>query len=129
MLRSMLGNKYNEDRTAENLNKFRKQRNSCVKLFRKERRNYLEAWYSDDEACLLRNVNHNKYGLVFQLNVSLGFVLHGFVIIFTWICQNWNELHEHEYRRNSCSSFSNYYNNLDISHVTDNKKFWKTVKP
>ena len=21
----------------------------------------------------------------------------------------------------------NYYNNLDISHVTDNKKFWKTV--
>ena len=23
----------------------------------------------------------------------------------------------------------NYYNNLDISLVTDNKKFWKTVKP
>ena len=61
MLRSRLRNKYNEDRTAENWNKFRKQRNSCVKLFRKEKRNY--------------------------------------------------------------------YNNLDISHITDNKKFWKTVKP
>ena len=23
----------------------------------------------------------------------------------------------------------NYHNNLDISHITDNKKFWKTVKP
>ena len=23
----------------------------------------------------------------------------------------------------------NYYNNLDISLLTDNKKFWKTVKP
>ena len=61
MLRSRLRNKYNEDRTAENWNKLRKQRNSCVKLFRKEKRNY--------------------------------------------------------------------YNNLDISHITDNKKFWKTVKP
>ena len=61
MLRSRLRNKYNEDQTAENWNKFRKQRNSCVKLFRKEKRNY--------------------------------------------------------------------YNNLDISLVTDNKKFWKTVKP
>ena len=61
MLRSRLRNKYNEDRTAENWNKFRKQRNSCVKLVRKEKRNY--------------------------------------------------------------------YNNLDISHITDNKKFWKTVKP
>ena len=61
MLRSRLRNKYNEDRTAENWNNFRKQRNSCVKLFRKEKRNY--------------------------------------------------------------------YNNLDISLVTDNKKFWKTVKP
>ena len=61
MLRSRLRNKYNEDRTAKNWNKFRKQRNSCVKLFRKEKRNY--------------------------------------------------------------------YNNLDISHITDNKKFWKTVKP
>ena len=61
MLRSRLRNKYNEDRTAENWNRFRKQRNSCVKLFRKEKRNY--------------------------------------------------------------------YNNLDISHITDNKKFWRTVKP
>ena len=61
MLRSRLRNKYNEDRTAENWNKFRKQRNSCVKLFRKEKRNY--------------------------------------------------------------------YNNLDISHITDNKKFWKTLQP
>ena len=36
--------------------------------------------------------------------------------------------------RNSCVKLfrrekRNYYNNLDISHVTDNKKFWKTVKP
>ena len=61
MLRSRLRNKYNEERTAENWNNFRKQRNSCVKLFRKEKRNY--------------------------------------------------------------------YNSLDISLVTDNKKFWKTVKP
>ena len=61
MLRSRLRDKYNEDRTAENWNKFRKQRNSCVMLFRKEKRNY--------------------------------------------------------------------YNSLDISHITDNKKFWKTVKP
>ena len=61
MLRSRLRNKYNEDRTAKNWNNFRKQRNSCVKLFRKEKRNY--------------------------------------------------------------------YNSLDISLVTDNKKFWTTVKP
>ena len=61
MLRSRIRNKYNEDRTAENWKNFRKQRNSCVKLFRIEKRNY--------------------------------------------------------------------YNNLDISLVTDNRKFWKTVKP
>ena len=61
MLRSRLRNKFNEDRTAENWNNFRKQRNSCIKLFRKEKRNY--------------------------------------------------------------------YNSLDISLITDNKKFWKTVKP
>ena len=40
MLLSRLRNKYNEDRTAENWNNFRKQRNSCVKLFRKEKKNY-----------------------------------------------------------------------------------------
>ena len=61
MLRSRLRNRYNKDQTVENWNKFRKHRNSCVKLFRREKRN--------------------------------------------------------------C------YNNLDISLVTDNKKFWKTVKP
>ena len=61
MLRSRLRNRYNKDQTVENWNKFRKHRNSCVKLFRREKRNY--------------------------------------------------------------------YNNLDISLVTDNKKFWKTVKP
>ena len=33
MLRSRLRNKYNEDRTVENWNNFRRQRNSCVKLF------------------------------------------------------------------------------------------------
>ena len=37
MLRSRLRNKYNEDRTVENWNNFRKQRSSCVKLFRKEK--------------------------------------------------------------------------------------------
>ena len=61
MLRSRLRNRYNRDQTIENWNKFRKHRNSCVKLFRKEKRNY--------------------------------------------------------------------YNSLGISLVTDNKKFWKTVKP
>ena len=61
MLRSRLRNRYNKDQTIENWNKFRKQRNSCAKLFRREKRNY--------------------------------------------------------------------YNNLDISLVTDNKRLWKTVKP
>ena len=61
MLRSRLRNRYNKNQTIENWNEFRKHRNSCVKLFRREKRNY--------------------------------------------------------------------YNNLDISLVTDNKKFWKTVKP
>ena len=61
MLRSRLRNRYNKNQTVENWNKFRKQRNSCVKLFRREKRNY--------------------------------------------------------------------YNNLEISLVTDNKKFWKIVKP
>ena len=60
-LRSKRRNEYNEDRTAENWNSFRKQRNPCVKSFQKVERNY--------------------------------------------------------------------YNNLDISLVKDNKKFWKTVKP
>ena len=60
MLRSRIRNKYNEDQTVENWNNFRKQRSSCVKLFRKEKRNY--------------------------------------------------------------------YNSLDISLLTDNKKFWKSVK-
>ena len=61
MLRSRLRNRYNKNQTIENWNEFRKHRNSCVKLFRREKRIY--------------------------------------------------------------------YNNLDISLVTDNKKFWKTVKP
>ena len=54
-------NRYNKYQTVENWKKFRKHRNSCIKVFRREKRNY--------------------------------------------------------------------YNNLDISLVTDNKKFWKTVKP
>ena len=61
MLRSRLRNRYDKNQTVENWNKFRKQRNSCVRLFRREKRNY--------------------------------------------------------------------YNNLDISLVTNNKKFWKSVKP
>ena len=45
--------------------------------------------------------------------------------------ENWNKFRK---QRNSCAKLfrrekRNYYNNLDISLVTDNKKFWKTVKP
>ena len=45
--------------------------------------------------------------------------------------ENWNKFRK---QRNSCVKLfrrekRNYYNNLDISLVTDNKKFWKTVKP
>ena len=61
MLRTRLKNKYNKSRTVQNWEAFRKQRNSCVKLFRTEKRNF--------------------------------------------------------------------YKNLDISQITDNKKFWNTVKP
>ena len=61
MLRSRLKNRYVKSRTAEHWEAFRRQRNLCVKLFRKEKRNF--------------------------------------------------------------------YKNLNISDVTDNKRFWKTVKP
>ena len=61
MLRSRLKNKYNKSGTAEHWEAFRRQRNLCVKLFRKEKRSF--------------------------------------------------------------------YNRLTISDITDNKKFWKTVKP
>ena len=37
MLCSRLRNNYNKDRAAENWDKFRKQRNSCVKLFGKKK--------------------------------------------------------------------------------------------
>ena len=45
--------------------------------------------------------------------------------------ENWNNFRK---QRNSRVKLfrkekRNYYNNLDISLVTDNKKFWKTVKP
>ena len=56
-----LRNRYSKNQTVEHWNKFRKQRNSCVKSFRREKRNY--------------------------------------------------------------------YNNLDILLFTDNKKYWKIVKP
>ena len=61
MRRTKLNNKYNKNRTAENWDAFRRQRNLCVKLSRKAKRDF--------------------------------------------------------------------YNQIDISAVTDNKKFWKTVKP
>ncbi len=61
MLRTRLKNKYNKNRTADNWDAFRRQRNLCVKLSRQAKR---------------------------------------------------------------C-----FYNQLDISEITDNKKFWKTVKP
>ena len=61
MLRTRLKNRYNKNKTADNWDAFRRQRNFCVKLSRKTKRDF--------------------------------------------------------------------YNQLDISEVTDNKKFWKTVKP
>ena len=61
MLRTTLKNRYNKNRSADNWDAFRRQRNFCVKLSRKVNRDF--------------------------------------------------------------------YNQLDISEVTDNKKFWKTVKP
>ena len=61
MLRSRLKNRYNKSRTAEHWEAFCRQRNLCVRLFRREKRNF--------------------------------------------------------------------YKNLNISDITDNKKFWKTVKP
>ena len=61
MRRTRLKNKYNKNRTAENWDAFRRQRNLCVKLSRKAKRDF--------------------------------------------------------------------YNQIDISAVTDKKKFWKTVKP
>ena len=61
MLRARLKNRYNKNKTADNWDAFRRQRNFCVKLSRKTKRDF--------------------------------------------------------------------YNQLDISEVTENKKFWKTVKP
>ena len=61
MLRSKLRNRYNKVRTEENERAFKKQRNYCVKLLRKTKRNY--------------------------------------------------------------------YQNLDLKNLSDNRKFWKTVKP
>ena len=61
MHRTKLRNKYNDDRTEENLKAFKKQRNKCVKL--------------------LRNAKFD------------------------------------------------YYRNIDLGNLTDNHKFWKTVKP
>ena len=61
MQRTRLKNKYNNNRTADNWEAFRRQRNLCVKISRKAKRDF--------------------------------------------------------------------YNQLDVSTVTDNKKFWNTVKP
>ena len=43
-------------------------------------------------------------------------------------------LNSYRKQRNLCvkllkSAKKDYYNNLNINHVTDNRKFWKTVKP
>ena len=45
--------------------------------------------------------------------------------------ENWNAFTK---QRNRCVKIlrqakTSYYGNLDINFVTDNKKFWKTVKP
>ena len=61
MLRSKLRNKFLKDKTDEARTKYRKQRNICVHLLRRAKRNY--------------------------------------------------------------------YNDLDLSNVTDNRKFWKTIRP
>ena len=61
MLRSKLSNKFLKDKTNEARIKYRKQRNICVHLLRRAKRNY--------------------------------------------------------------------YNDLDLSNVTDNKKFWKIIRP
>ena len=61
MHRKIFLNKYNEDKTDENLAAYKRQRNKCVKILRKA-----------------------KY---------------------------------------------NYYQNLDLKNLTDNRKFWKTIKP
>ena len=61
MKRSELGNKYVKNKTNENLKSYKKQRNFCSKLYKKERKKYYEM--------------------------------------------------------------------LDLKNVTDNKEFWKTVKP
>ena len=61
MKRSELESKYVKNKTSENLRSYKKQRNFCSKLYKKERKKY--------------------------------------------------------------------YERLDLNNVTDNKKFWKTVKP
>ena len=47
------------------------------------------------------------------------------------IAENWNNFRR---QRNLCAKLfrtekKRYYNNLDVKLITDNKKFWKTVKP
>ena len=47
------------------------------------------------------------------------------------IAENWNNFRR---QRNLCVKLfrtekKRYYNNLDVTLITDNKKFWKTVKP
>ena len=59
MLRYRLRNRYNIDQAIENWNKFRKHRNSCVKLFRKEKRNH----YNNLDISLVtdNNISFNKF--------------------------------------------------------------------
>ena len=61
MKRSELASKYHKTKNTKDYNNYKKQRNSCSKLYKKERRKF--------------------------------------------------------------------YNNLNIKDITDNKKFWKTLKP
>ena len=61
MVRSKLKNKYNKNRTEENWDSYKKQRNFCVNLLRKTKKDY--------------------------------------------------------------------FNDLNIKNITDNKAFWKTIKP
>ena len=47
------------------------------------------------------------------------------------IAEDWNNFHR---QRNLCIKLfrtekKRYYNNLDVTLITDNRKFWKTVKP
>ena len=64
MTRSRLNNKYLKNRTTENFDAYKKQRNLCVKLFRKEKK----AFYSNLQPLtkILRQIADLQQKLTFQ---------------------------------------------------------------